>query len=143
MLLIENTTHISYEYIEEGVILPRIEPELSITQKGVYILYNKNKECIYIGQGTLRSRIMAHCKNDKKEWKYCQVFHIGNKNHRLIFESLLIKYLKPKLNKSKPYVPDTALRINPKKVMKVYLEISSLKTQLYDMIDLYDINDFS
>jgi hypothetical protein len=76
-----------------------LKPE--IKSAGVYQLYDNNDNLIYVGHSqNVYTRLKCHCRNENRNWIKCKVILIKNKEHRLILESLLIKYLNPINNKT-------------------------------------------
>lgn len=71
---------------------------------GIYILFNKNKQVIYIGiSQKLRNRLYNHFRT-KKEFTYFRISYINlSKIDLMKIEKKLTQRLKPKLNRVKDY----------------------------------------
>ena len=107
----EGEWNMSYYYYD---IIPVIQ------DSGVYMLYDKNDDLIYIGHTkNINNRLQMHCKNDNKDWSYARVILIDNKEHRLIMEKLLIAYMNPINNKSLPSCLNVSFNLDSNKLIQM------------------------
>jgi hypothetical protein len=114
-----------------------ITPE--IKSAGVYQLFDKNDNLIYIGHSqNIYNRLNCHCRNENANWVKSKIILVENKEHRLMLESLLIGYLKPINNKRNDYNLKE-WNINEKKLIKMQksltesvLLIDEVKRHLYN-----------
>ena len=96
-----------------------------IQDSGVYMLYDKNDDLIYIGHTkNINNRLQMHCKNDNKDWSYARVILIENKEHRLIMEKILIEYMKPINNKSLPSCLNLSFNLDSNKLIEMQKKTS-------------------
>ena len=65
---------------------------------GVYVMYNRDNNIIYVGQSnSLKRRLSHHSKNG--EWSYLKYKTLENTDERIVLEAKLIRRLRPELNK--------------------------------------------
>ncbi len=77
------------------------------SKQGIYFLYNKHKELMYIGKAkNIGCRIMQHKDNYKTKIHYCyfKYTELICPADRDIYETYYINKLKPPLNKAKVYL---------------------------------------
>jgi hypothetical protein len=96
-----------------------------IQDSGVYMLYDKNDDLIYIGHTqNINQRLQQHCKNDNKDWIYARVILIEDKEHRLIMEKLLIAYMNPIYNKNSPCCLNVSFNLDSNKLIEMQKKTS-------------------
>jgi hypothetical protein len=96
-----------------------------IQDSGVYMLYDKNDDLIYIGHTqNINHRLQQHCKNDNKDWIYARVILIEDKEHRLIMEKLLIAYMNPIYNKNSPCCLNVSFNLDSNKLIEMQKKTS-------------------
>lgn len=68
---------------------------------GVYVLYGKQKQIIYVGSSLcgIKRRLLQHCKTHKEELRYIKVRKDKERFECLTLEARLIYRLKPPYNK--------------------------------------------
>lgn len=67
---------------------------------GVYFLYDKNKNLVYIGfSGNMYIRILEHIAEDKKDFSFYKAIEFKNIKSAQFAEIKLISIYKPKYNK--------------------------------------------
>jgi predicted GIY-YIG superfamily endonuclease len=131
MIRIENASAISeFGYLVTNHTL--YESDLA----GVYILHNENNKIIYVGQSkNMRQRLLSHCKNENKDWKYAYIIPINHNDHRLYTESILIRYLNPLNNKTNGYPKHYEWDI--KDITKLQCQLMDATKQIDFMTNLY------
>ena len=89
----------------KGVVI-RLTNSLIPKVKGIYLVYNKKKKLIYIGQSeNIYGRISFHRYNKKNSY-YCKFFSLDNsRRFRIAIEYFLLDYynFQDSFNKTKGY----------------------------------------
>lgn len=103
-----------------GVFIPKEELNKIPNTSGVYFIYNKNKELLYVGESVnLNIRIKEHFSGRTNTWdiyhnfKYIKYIEIVDITLLSIYETYYINLYKPKLNLSKVFSYKSE-RYNPK-----------------------------
>jgi len=70
---------------------------------GIYALYDKNKNLVYLGKATssLGRRIKGHGRSKKKNWAFFSYYELKNKKIVDQVESIILRIDKPIQNKQK------------------------------------------
>jgi len=110
-----------------------------IQDSGVYMLYDKNNDLIYIGHTqNINQRLQQHCKNDNKDWSYARVILIDDKEHRLIMEKLLIAYMNPIYNKISPCCLNVSFNLNSNKLIEMQKKTAASILTIESLRDLIE-----
>jgi len=110
-----------------------------IQDSGVYMLYDKNNDLIYIGHTqNINQRLQQHCKNDNKDWIYARVILIDDKEHRLIMEKLLIAYMNPIYNKISPSCLNVNFNLNSNKLIDMQKKTAASILTIESLRDLIE-----
>ena len=110
-----------------------------IKDSGVYMLYDKNDNLIYIGHTqNINQRLQQHCKNDNKDWSYARVILIEDKEHRLIMEKLLIAYMNPIYNKNLPSCLNVSFNLNSNKLIEMQKKTAASILTIESLRDLIE-----
>ena len=110
-----------------------------IQDSGVYMLYDKNDDLIYIGHTqNINQRLQQHCKNDNKDWSYARVILIDDKEHRLIMEKLLIAYMNPIYNKNLPSCLNVSFNLNSNKLIEMQKKTAASILTIESLRDLIE-----
>lgn len=105
-------------------------------KQGVYFLYDKNKELVYIGEsGNVYVRLLEHIIQDEKEISYFKCVSLKNQTFMQVLEVKFINRFTPKYNK---------LVVNDiNKWFNTIPKICKQEMAKDDCIDLYKTNKLS
>ena len=92
-------------------------------KSGLYYLYDKDKELIYIGKSVnLGVRMLESAKFD--DVKYCKFSIVNNKSDMSILEVYLISKYKPKYNKDLKYDDTATIEMNEPDKCSEFISVS-------------------
>jgi excinuclease UvrABC nuclease subunit len=120
--------------IKQGVDFEYENLEPEVRCDGVYLLFDKYDNVIYIGQtSNIYTRLKAHLRNKNKDFSYAKVICVDNNNHRLTLEKLLIHYINP-VNNIYDNTTNTKFNLDEEELNDMYKKTVKAKekySQLY------------
>jgi hypothetical protein len=126
-----------------------IPSELEVQQldekpNGVYVLFDSNDRCLYVGQsGSLPTRLRTHlngkgtAEDFYEDIAKIRIYFIDDPYEREIYETYAITYFKGEYNRAKSYTRIGILRSTREYIDDLKLELDILKTRRSDLFEEY------